>query len=285
MVRDGTPGAELRKPGLPGSAYDPAMNRETIEKVANAVLYEGYTPYPSRASTDSNRQRFDFGVLYPEGFGGSMQRTECLVCGDDEASIDVTIRYLRLDASQRTHERAVEISGLTARGLVRSPRVELVDAGELRISAEPVVGRCHRLRIEIRNTNRREPNAPRDEVLLESMISVHTILGIQGGSFPSLLDPPPGLEVAARLCRNAGVWPVLVGEEGSHDAMLSCPIVLHDYPRVAQKNSPMFDGTEVDEILMLRMMTLAEDEKTGAGRGDELARLLLEQRQAFRRNN
>jgi hypothetical protein len=160
-----------------------------------------------------------------------MQRTECLVCGDDNPAIDVTVRYLRLDGAQRAHERALEISGLTAPGLVNAPRTEQVDAGELRISAEPVIGRCHRLTIEIRNTNRRESAEKRDEVLLDSMISVHTILGVQGGSFPSLLDPPPGLEIEARLCRNAGVWPVLVGEEGSHDAMLSSPVILYDYPR------------------------------------------------------
>jgi len=208
------------------------MNREMIENVANAVLYQGYVRHPPPMSSRTNLQRFNFGVLCPEGFGVSTQRTECLVCSDGEAAIDVTVRYLRLDASQRAHERAVEISGLTPPGLVESPRVELVDAGELRISAQPLTGRCYRLTVEVRNTNRREPGAPRDEVLLESMISVHTILGVQGGNFPSLLDPPPGLETEAHLCRNAGAWPVLIGDEGSHDAMLSSPVILYDYPHV-----------------------------------------------------
>ncbi len=41
------------------------MNPGVVEKIANAVLYEGYLLYPYRASAIKNRQRFNFGVLYP----------------------------------------------------------------------------------------------------------------------------------------------------------------------------------------------------------------------------
>ena len=41
------------------------MNMEVVEKIANAVLYEGYLLYPYRASAVKNQQRFNFGVLYP----------------------------------------------------------------------------------------------------------------------------------------------------------------------------------------------------------------------------
>ena len=48
------------------------------------------------------------------------------------------------------------------------------------------------------------------------------------GLFVSLLDPPESLREAASACRNEGTWPVLVGEEGEKDAMLSSPIILYD---------------------------------------------------------
>ena len=55
---------------------------------------------------------------------------------------------------------------------------------------------------------------------------------------------------------------VLVGAEGENDALLSSPIILYDYPQIAPESAdPLFDGTEIDEILTLRIMTLSEDEK------------------------
>jgi hypothetical protein len=57
-------------------------------------------------------------------------------------------------------------------------------------------------------------------------------------------------------CKNIGTWPVLVGEEGQCDTMLSSPIILYDYPKIAPESAgDLFDGTEIDEILSLRIMT------------------------------
>ena len=61
--------------------------------------------YPYRASSIKNRQRFNFGVLYPDGFDTSLQRTECLVCGERDGTVDIRVRYLRLDEAERAHER------------------------------------------------------------------------------------------------------------------------------------------------------------------------------------
>ena len=63
-------------------------------------------------------------------------------------------------------------------------------------------------------------------------------------------------------CKNVGTWPVLVGEDGQRDAMLSSPIILYDYPKIAPESpGALFDGTEIDEILTLRIMTLTDEEK------------------------
>ena len=131
---------------------------------------------------------------------------------------------------------------------------------------------------EIENTHRiADESMPRERALLESMISVHTILCVRGGSFPSLLDPPDEWREAADTCQNSGTWPVLVGDEGTHDAMLSSPIILYDYPRIAPESPQnLFDGTEIDEILTLRIMTLTDEEKAEIAQGDERARNLLE---------
>ncbi len=78
----------------------------------------------------------------------------------------------------------------------------------------------------------------------------------------SLFEPGDACANHAALCQNVATWPVLVGEEGTRDMMLSSPIILYDYPQVAAESSFDFcDGTEIDEMLALRVMTLTDREK------------------------
>jgi hydrogenase maturation protease len=117
----------------------------------------------------------------------------------------------------------------------------------------------------------------RDEALMRSFVSTHTILSAQYGEFVSLLDPPEELRQAAAGCSNIGTYPVLAGDEGTQDCMLSSPIILYDYPQIAPESAGnLFDGTEIDEILTLRIMTLTEDEKREMRGADDRARQLLE---------
>jgi hydrogenase maturation protease len=124
----------------------------------------------------------------------------------------------------------------------------------------------------------------RDDALLRSLISTHTILGTHGGAFVSLLDPPGPWQAVAAACRNVGTWPVLVGEEGARDTLLSSPIILYDYPQVAPESAgDLFEATEIDEILTLRILTLTEEEKRTAAALDPRARELLARTESLAR--
>jgi hypothetical protein len=93
------------------------------------------------------------------------------------------------------------------------------------------------------------------------------VLSVKGGTFISALDP------RSASCRNEGLHPVLV----SDDCMLASPIILYDYPQVASESQgDLFDATEIDEILTLRILTLSDQEKEEIRRGDSRARALLE---------
>jgi hypothetical protein len=78
------------------------MNPSTVDKIANAVLYEGYILYPYRASSRKNRQRFTFGRVYPEAYseaqGGAepfAMRTECLLHVEAKTpTVEVRVRFL-----------------------------------------------------------------------------------------------------------------------------------------------------------------------------------------------
>jgi hypothetical protein len=102
---------------------------ELAQKVADAVLYEGYVLYPYRASSGKNQVRFQFGVVAPEeycrgegrGSESHEMQTECLVEPGADPRIDLKVRCLQLQA--RTLEEAVGTTPETFRP------VEFMDVG------------------------------------------------------------------------------------------------------------------------------------------------------------
>ena len=78
------------------------MNTALVEKVVNAVLYEGYILYPYRASSKKNRERFTFGRVYPEDYSiaqhgaePSVMQTECLIRNESkDAVVMISVRFL-----------------------------------------------------------------------------------------------------------------------------------------------------------------------------------------------
>ena len=346
-------------------------NTRSIERIADAVLYEGYILYPYRPSSVKNQQRWNFGVLSPEAYavaqGGSESSsmlTECLVEIDSSSTLEVKIRFLHLMLRELAEEiedcrsfranaghfnegslhfRVVPAFEFNGRILqpwqeavdreVVIPRIKLNDlglsqrqkfdfpssktteplmptesgknrglilrtqdaiVGEIEISTTLVLDSVSRdeapkkqlvkLSIEIRNLTSFEnaSERSRDEALLHSFVSTHTILEVDNGAFVSLLDPPDEYKSAAHECTNTGTYPVLVGEEGDHGFMLSSPIILYDYPQIAPESAgDLFDGTEIDEILTLRIMSLTDDEKREMRGADVLARQLLERTESL----
>jgi hydrogenase maturation protease len=270
------------------------MNMAKVAKIANAVLYEGYLLYPYRASAVKNQQRFNFGVLYPrehcelqQGSDAWQSLTECLVTGDAATRIEIHVRFLQLIAREDRQEglereigtRDCSLDSLLAQPLRQQFTFEGGVDGEVELGASRVDEGLYRIRLLIRNRAALDSanGSSRDEVLLRSLVSVHSILHAVGGSFVSLMDPPEQFRAAASECRNEGTWPVLVGDQGQRDLLLSSPIILYDYPEIAPESpGDLFDGLEIDEILALRILTLTDQEKLEVRNGDERARAILE---------
>jgi hypothetical protein len=279
------------------------MSLELVERIANAVLYEGYILYPYRASSVKNQRRFNFGVLVPPAYGAhqsgtesSTMRTECLVSGGPHTQLDVRVRFLQVipgaspEAWQNAMEREVRIQDCHLDDLAAHARSEQFhfSMGEGRDGhiegAVTVTARClgeqlYQVAVHVVNRSPFEfsETTSRDEMLPYALAAAHTILAVRDGDFVSLLDPPDALREAAAECQNAGTWPVLAGEPGQRGFMLSSPIILYDYPQIAPESpGDLFDGTEIDEILTLRIMTLTDEEKVEVRQGDERARRILE---------
>ena len=317
------------------------MNIELVEKIANAVLYEGYMLYPYRPTAVKNRQRFNFGSLSPKAYSEAQQGTESwsmqtrVSCARGSrydarcessvpASCDArSVRIRRRPAIKpvaalevdgqlfQTWQEAVErevltktftLSELTTERQrtdfsfpskqetesLRDSSDRLVGVivrkqqaieGSIEIEAERITDGLFKITARILNLTPMESatEASRDEALLSALVSTHTILSVREGEFVSLLDPPDEFRNAVAHCNNVGTWPVLVGDEGERGVMLSSPIILYDYPQIAPESSgDLFDGTEIDEILTLRIMTLTDEEKREMRSADERARKILE---------
>ena len=318
------------------------MNLAAVDRIAKALLYEGYMLYPYRASAVKNRQRFNFGVLYPHLYAEPaaepwFSRAECIVNADALDSMEVRVRFLHLvqrtiyepapvlpsfvpalrpverlevdGESYQTWQEAVEreicipkllLGSLAAGPLQHTAEIpasyeetEIRNATQetvgsivrtqralkllVELTAEPSGDNLHKLTVTVRNLTETQNVLDRDQALLHAAASVHIILGTQDGEFVSLLDPPQELRPLVETCQSAGGFPVLIGEAGQRDTMLFSPIILYDYPEIAAESAgDLFDATEIDEILSLRIMTLTDEEKREARGSDERARRILD---------
>jgi hypothetical protein len=320
---------------------------DPVEKIAAAVLYEGYVLWPYRRSAQKNQKRWTFGGVYPRAFSETagtndpwLMQTQCLVVGE-KPTIEVKVRFLhvverkvaslrsapgvgsgewgvgeglefvdelrvgdeRYLAWEEAVEREVAVSRLGLAGLetpmraaisipagveeepLADPGGEVVGAlvrswrrleGTVETAAKTVGEGLFELTVKITNT------APwngedREETLGQTLVSTHTILRADGGEFVSLMDPPEELAGLAEECENVKTWPVLAGDEGDRRTILSSPIILYDYPKIAPESpGDLFDGGEIDQLLTLSILSLTEEEKEEARATDPRAREILD---------
>jgi hypothetical protein len=282
------------------------VHLDQARAVADAILYEGYLLYPYRKSAQKNQSRFQFGVLMPPAYGAvdpcelPASQAECLLeCGDD-ARIWILARFLHLrrredprdawdEAIDREHRVAVSVDRLLRADAVFPVHVpggqrgthvwEPLDA-VIRVHAERLPGPYGVLRLRVRVENRTAPQAPpevRQVALRYALISAHTIIGAEAGTFLSLTDPPEWAAGFAAECANTGTWPVLAGPPECGNLMMASPIILYDHPQIAPESAgDLFDATEIDEILTLRTLAMTDAEKAEARATDPRAADLLD---------
>lgn len=314
------------------------MTKTLVEKIADAVLYEGYMLYPYRASSVKNIQRFNWGALVPRSYSEAQRgteawemQTEVLVHGNSGTAVSGKVRFLNLisreiwKASETKFEMvpAMEVNGKLYQSWQEAAErdVELIDfalgadppcsviftfpehteseqiagkdggvacmivrkqaviRGGIEINNKQLERDLYKITVRIKNHTDfyTGENIDRESALLRSAVSTHTILTVTDGEFVSLLDPPDDLRDVAANCQNIGTYPVLAGENKGLNCILSSPIILYDHPEIAPESpGDLFDGTEIDEILTLRIMTLTEEERREVRAGDDRARAILE---------
>ena len=139
-----------------------------------------------------------------------------------------------------------------------------------------------RLSFEVRNVA--PPAADKDEAIATSLIGTHLLIEVTDGEFVSLLEPPDSAAAAVARCRQHRCFPVLGRSrrrrhraERRGDLILVSPIILYDHPEIAeQSEGALYDSTEIDEILTLRIMTMTDEEKAQARATDPLAAQIID---------
>ena len=177
-------------------------------------------------------------------------------------------------------EKADDLAG--SDGTLAGRLVHQWDAldGMLRVRADRVAGPFQALRVRVRVENQTVPTVElggREDGLRYALVAAHALIGLPGGAFISMTDPPEWAAGEVAACHNEGTWPVLAGPAGCRDLMLSSPVILYDHPEIAPESAgDLFDATEIDEILTLRTLALTDEEKREARATDPRAADLID---------
>ena len=154
-------------------------------------------------------------------------------------------------------------------------------AGRITVSCVSCLESSNLYRLGVRIDNLSDcpdsSTATRGDALLSSLVSMQVTLHVVDGEFVSTVDPPSRFQGEAELCENIGLWPVLVGDPRQPTTMLAAPIILEDFAEIAPESpGDLFDGTEIDELLTLRIRTLTAQEKREAASADKRTRQLVQ---------
>ena len=179
------------------------MKFAAAERVADAVLYEGYALYPYRPSAAKNQFRWQFGVLAPRAPHDDGEpwfaQTECLIDrgpGALDTTLAVCVRCLRPGASvgesRGAHAwlegvpRTIELESIPLTGLPFSQAFSLdLGAGTLlTVEARQVDALLKLVKLRLRLENHEpwqgEFVVDRDAMLRRSLVGTHLLLAVEG---------------------------------------------------------------------------------------------------------
>lgn len=256
-----------------------------LEELIDALLYEGYALYPYTPGATKNATPTPFGILYPPDYADGrpaafdhLRMDMALSPGGSGSTVRAELRFLQPGGPQdreRALERRVQ--------LAETPLTELAGDGvgtEFRFGA--LRGRARmradldagpegtaRLRVCVHNDTplADAAEAGRARALESSLISTHVIASAPGSRFHSATEHPEWASV--------NTFPVLATPED--DTVLGAAIVLSDHPRIApESRGSLFDGTEIEEALLLHVHTLSEPEREAIAAGDPAVRAMVE---------
>jgi hypothetical protein len=239
-----------------------------VEELVESLVFEGYALYPYTAGATKNATPTPFGIVYPPAYAAAADgpldhlQAQCLARAGDGASFAAEVRFLQARGEgHRATERRVALDGPGA-AAIAFPPLEAVASLAVAEAGEGLA------RVTLRVENRTAvPEGPgRAEALVASLLSTHAVLRVAGGRFLSPLE--------AEGCVNANTWPFLATD--ADDVVVGAAMVLPDHPELApQSRGSMFDGTEIEEALLLHVLALSDGEREQIAAEDPAVREMV----------
>ena len=213
---------------------------------------------------------------------------------DEAAECEITVTVEGLPGTHSVTPLAVEGAGSeeilrdgsgAVRGRIVRERWPLRGAMSIDVEALPDAPSLRRLRVRVENDSA-VVAGERAGALRTALVSTHVLLAAENAAFVSVLDPTPAARTATATLQNRHVFPVLIGDAAADEQraalVLASPIILYDFPRVApQTDADAFDGTEIDELLTLSVLSLPDAERDEARATDPRARAIIERAERF----
>ncbi len=251
---------------------------EGLERLIDSLLYEGYALYPYTPGAVKNSTPTPFGIVYPPAYASGLATTfdhlelRCALEAPPDAVLRAEVRFLiaggerHQAAAQRVELPGAMVGALTVARAEKEVRVQSESGAALvvgmALSATPVDDGLHEALLRIENRTVVRSGLDRGGALARSLISTHPILAVTGGRFISALE---------RNCQSVNTFPVLASP--SDEVVLGSAIVLPDHPQIApESRGSLFDGTEIEEALLLHVQALSDAEREQIERQDPAVR-------------
>jgi hypothetical protein len=252
-----------------------------LEALVDSLLWEGYALYPYTPGATKNATPTPFGIVYPAAYAAALSTTydhlelRCELRAPPDAVLEGELHFLASGAARhQAGARSLSLSGAMVGALA-------VQAAEKEASVDPeygpplVIGLTlsaaelapGRYEVSLRIENRTVVSSGLDRAaaLARSLISTHPLLRVTGGRFVSPLE---------RSYDSVNTFPVLATP--ADDAVLGAAIVLPDHPQIApESRGSLFDGTEIEEALLLHVQVLSDEERAEIEQQDPAVREMI----------
>lgn len=249
-----------------------------LESLLGALLYEGYALYPYTAGAAKNATPTPFGIVYPPAYAqGSAAafdrlRLHGVTQAGPDAVIEAEVRFLQAapEGGHRAVERRLGAAPRSLGELAATPDEQTFEfdglIGRMRFSARPLDAGGWRIALCVHNTTGVEARGlDRGAALRTSLLSTHPIVHLEGGAFVSPLEGEGD---------SVNTYPILATPDD--DVLVGAAIILPDHPQLApESRGNLFDGTEIEEALVLHVMALSDGERDEIADGDPAIRELV----------
>jgi hypothetical protein len=247
-----------------------------LERLVDSLLFEGYALYPYTPGATKNATPTPFGIVYPHDYAQTQthafDRMQIqFIVTDIDAMVTGEVRFLQASGEKhRAVERKVQLGAAPSK--VSFDYDELEGHAEIFIDQLPD-GRG-RVTLLVENDTpltEEESTGDRKDALLKSMLSTHLVGRVESGTIISPLER--GDDGVAGCCQ-VNTWPVLASP--NDDAILAPTIMLPDHPEIAPESvNDFFDGTEIEEALVLHIQALSDQEREEISAQDPKVREML----------